>query len=188
MEEHCISAFIDDQLELDEKIQFVKAIHEDRGFKDETLSYLVYEKKLRAPVIDQLPDPLKKLTLNPQKRPVPWIWFRQFAFYAGGLVTALLLAFLILTSKPDAARTVAYRFVIYQPDIQTAALVGSFSDWKTVAMKHRGAWGYWEVTVELPPGEYRYSFVLDSGRRVADPTSPAQERDDFGGINSILSI
>jgi hypothetical protein len=184
MEDYHISAFIDDQLELDEKIQFVETVHADKAFKEETLSFLVQEQQLRSPAADQQPQ----MALKRRQASWSWGWLKPLGFYGGGLATALLLIFLFspLTQIPTA--TVAHRFVIYQPDVQTASLVGSFSDWKAVNMQPKGTSGYWEITVALPPGEHRYSFLLDGQRQVADPTVQVQERDDFGGVNSIISV
>ena len=40
----------------------------------------------------------------------------------------------------------------------------------------------------MPAGEHRFAYILDGDKRMADPTLPAVERDDFGGENSILSV
>lgn len=184
MEGYHISAFIDDQLNLDEKVQFVETVHADKAFKDETVSLLVQERQLRAPATRQAPQMALK------RRKAPWArqWLKPLGYYGGGLVTALLLIFLLAQPARVASPTVAHRFVIYQPEITAADLVGSFSDWKAVEMQPTGASGYWEITVSLPPGEHRYSFLLDGRRQVADPTVQEQERDDFGGVNSIISV
>jgi len=184
MEDYHISAFIDDQLELDEKIQFVETVHADKTFKDETVCLLVQEQQLRAPAAHRAPQMVLK------SRQATWArqWLKPLGYYGGGLATALLLIFLLAQPARVASLTVAHRFVIYQPDVETAALVGSFSDWKAVDMQPTGAAGYWEITVALPSGEHRYSFLLDGRRQVADPTVQVKERDDFGGVNSIISV
>jgi len=184
MEDHHISAFIDDQLDLDEKIQFVKTVHADKTFKDETLSFLWQEQQLRAPAVHRTPP----VVLKSRRAFLFREWFKPLGYFSGGLVAALLLIFLMGLPNQGTAPAIAHRFVIYQPHVQRAALVGSFSDWKAVDMQPAGASGYWEITITLPPGEYRYSFLLDGRRQVADPTVQVQERDDFGGVNSIISV
>jgi hypothetical protein len=184
MEGYHISAFIDDQLELEEKIQFVETVHADKGFKDETLSYLYQERLLRAPAVHRLP----KVVLPSRPTARSWGWFRQLGGYGLGLATAMLFVFLLLPGTPAGTPNSAYRFVIYEPDVRSAELVGSFSDWRAMKMQPSGSSGYWEITLELPPGEHRYSFLLDKQRRVADPTRAVREHDDFGGANSIISI
>ena len=42
--------------------------------------------------------------------------------------------------------------------------------------------------MDVPYGEHRYSFIVDGNRLLPDPTVAAQEPDDFGAINSILSL
>jgi hypothetical protein len=55
-------------------------------------------------------------------------------------------------------------------------------------MKRVGTSGYWEVTLDLPEGEHRFSYILEGNRRLADPTILTREHDDFGGENSILEV
>ena len=100
----------------------------------------------------------------------------------------MLIASLFLKAGPLPQGHDYFRFVLYQPDAHTAAIVGSFNHWKAVSMNPAGTAGYWEVTLDLPPGEYRYGFLLDGRRHIADPTREAREPDDFGGDNSILRI
>jgi hypothetical protein len=185
MEEfHQISAFIDDQLELDEKIRFVEMVHDSKAFKEETLTFLNFEKKLRSPAVDRIP----KVTVNFRHRLRARGWFKQLALYSCAMVTALLLFFIFYSPTPVPAKQTAHRFIIYQPDIRMAALIGNFSNWEGLIMESTGESGYWEITVDLPPGEYRYSFLLDGHRQIADPTTSLQEHDDFGSVNSIINI
>lgn len=184
MEEYQISAFIDDQLNLDEKIQLVEAVHADKAFLDEVLAYLYQEQKLRVPAVERSPA----LEVKNSRHMWSWGWFKQLGFYGCGLATALVVIFLFYTSTQAPSIPVAYRFILYQPEIQTVALVGSFSNWQALDMKPSGTSGYWEIMVELPPGEHRYSFLLDGHRRMTDPTSRMQEEDDFGSANSILTL
>ena len=67
-------------------------------------------------------------------------------------------------------------------------LVGSFSGWGKIPLKSAGRSGYWEVTVDLPEGDHRFSYIVEGSRRLADPTIGVRETDDFGGENSILSV
>ena len=57
-----------------------------------------------------------------------------------------------------------------------------------VAMQRLGASGYWELRLPVPAGEHRFAYILAGQKRMADPTLPAVERDDFGGENSILNV
>ncbi len=48
MKEYLISLFIDNELDIEEKITFVETVHDDRRFTDEAISLLRQEKRLRA--------------------------------------------------------------------------------------------------------------------------------------------
>ena len=55
MEDYLISAYIDNELDLDEKIDFVNTVHENKVFKDETVDLLHQEKMLRTPPVERIP-------------------------------------------------------------------------------------------------------------------------------------
>lgn len=179
-----ISAFIDDELSLADKIDFVESVHGDGAFKDETMDLLQQEMALRAPAAAVIPEyAFPRAT----RRVVPRQWMRPLWAFAGGLVTAIFVAAVFFGPaghRPERD----YRFVIYQPEARSVAVMGSFNRWQALEMEPAGTQGYWEISVPLQPGEYRYSFLLDDGRQVADPTRMVHEQDDFGGQNSIISV
>ena len=49
---YLISKFIDNELDLDDKIEFVGRVHEDNIFKDESTALLEMEKIIRTDVVD----------------------------------------------------------------------------------------------------------------------------------------
>ena len=188
-----ISQFIDDALQLSEKIDFVQLVHMDAAYCRETIALLEQEQQLRAPLAvtpplltPALPQPAVRL-----RRPFfssPWRWS-----FAGAAVAGVLLAAAVfLRDVPGPAappvREIAYRFVLYYPDTNKAELIGSFSKWQPLAMQPVGTSGYWSLTVPLPAGEHRYSYMLEDGRKMADPATPLREMDDFGGENSIVQV
>jgi hypothetical protein len=185
MAEELISLYIDDELDLDEKILFVEKVYDSRRFKDETVELLWQEKQLRTPPPVKVPDALFSSEQEIGRR-------RRGRLYAvaGGLAAAALV-FLMLWGPAylqQGDRKIAHRFVVYLPDTETAAIAGSFNEWQKLPMQKAGPEGYWEIALDLPPGEHRYSFILDDGRRVADPTVWAREKDDFGTENSVLDL
>jgi 1,4-alpha-glucan branching enzyme len=103
-----------------------------------------------------------------------------------GLATAFIIFF--FTQPESIVSTVPYRFVIYQPDAEKVEITGSFISWDTIPMKKMGASGYWEIVVDLDQGEHRYSYILENGERIPDPTILTREKDDFGGENTILDL
>ncbi len=185
MTKELISMYIDDALDLDDKIVFVEKIHTQRYFKDDAVGLLQQEKQLRIPAWDRVPEiaiPSKPPTVKPHRRPL--------TVMASALAAAALVFFLLRPppSLPPIDRNVAHRFVVYQPDAETVAITGSFNNWQVLPMEKTGPEGYWEISLELRPGEHRYSFLLDDKRRVADPTVKIREMDDFGSHNSVLNV
>ena len=184
MDDYFISMFIDDELELEEKIEFVEAIHNDEEFKNQNIDLLEQEKLIRND---------GGLSMAPMAMPVKVELQPQFKFWLpslAGFSTAciLLVGIFMLWNTPVKNVADLHRFVIYQPGVTQAKIVGSFTGWSPVAMKKIGDSGYWSVSIDLPSGEYRYSYLLEDGRQIADPTVLAKEYDDFGGENSIIRV
>jgi hypothetical protein len=183
MNDELISMYIDEELGLDEKIVFVETIHGDRRFKDDTVSLLQQEKLLRAEAVEQCPA----LEIRAHAKPWPLRLFRPLAACAAaGLAAVAILIFVFHSPREQPVRP--YRFVIYQPEAQRVELAGSFSAWKRIPLKLAGQSGYWETTLDLPEGEYRFAYIIEGDRRLTDPTIAVRETDDFGGENSILRV
>jgi len=180
MNDQLISLYIDDELDLDEKIVFVETVHEDRNFKDDAVNLLRQEKLIRADVVDRPP------VLSIRERSKPWSLKLLRPLAAAGLAAAAIVWLTFWPSPEQQLRP--WRFVIYQPDAKGVELAGSFSSWKRIPLKHAGSSGYWEITLELPEGDHRFSYIIEGSRRMADPTIAVREADDFGGENSILSV
>ncbi|MBC2734903.1 MAG: hypothetical protein HF981_11160 [Desulfobacteraceae bacterium] len=185
MTEELISQYIDDALDFDDKIVFVERIHDSERYKDDTVELLTQEKALRAAAWDYVPE-----VVFPQKANKA-LWMRRpLAVAASALAAAALMFFFfwppVSIEPPD--RKVAHRFVVFEPDVETVAIIGTFNNWQVLPMIKTGREGYWEISLELAPGEHRYSFLLDDSRRMADPTVHIREKDDFGSENSVLEV
>ena len=181
MKDPMISMFIDNEMNINDKIVFVTTIHDDAAVKDETIGLLQQEMLIRDRVVDQIREAEVDIRPKPNLR----FWKPAAAFMCGLAAALLIVFFAQLESK---IATVPYRFVLYQPDAGQVELAGSFSDWKTLPMEKMGVSGYWEVTVDLYPGEHLFNYIIEGGRRIPDPTILTREKDDFGGENSILDI
>jgi hypothetical protein len=179
---YLISKFIDNELDLDDKIEFVDRIHEDTDFKDESIELLGIEKIIRADVVDRVPP----LEVKTKKRRFSF-GLRPLGFLVSAAAAAALILFFI-PSHPVQNPNTSHRFVIYRPDVNKAEIAGSFTGWQRIPMNRIGSSGYWDITVNLPLGEHRFTYILDGEKRFADPTVPARELDDFGGRNSIISV
>jgi hypothetical protein len=183
MNDDLISMYIDDELGLDEKIVFVETVHQDENFKDDAVNLLQQEKLIRSEAVDHLP------ALHIKEARSAWyqrLFRPMVAAAAAGLAVAAIMLFTTYPRHDHLRRP--YRFVIYQPGAQNVELTGSFSDWKRIPLKLTGQSGYWETTLELPPGEHRFSYIIEGARRLTDPTIAVREIDDFGGENSILRV
>jgi hypothetical protein len=157
-------------------------VHEDETFKEDAVNLLRQEKLIRAEAVDRLP--VIQIWEGPCRR--QWKLFRPLSAFAAGLAAAAVVWFAVWP-QPEQPKH-PYRFVIFQPDAQRVELAGSFSSWKTIPLKHAGGSGYWEVTLELPQGDHRFSYIIEGSRQMADPTIAVRETDDFGGENSILTL
>jgi len=80
-------------------------------------------------------------------------------------------------------------FVLVAPQARSVALAGDFNDWDASrVLMRREASGLWTVDVPLTPGRYRYVFVVDGRRFVADPAAPRAVGDDFGTPTSVVTV
>lgn len=183
MNDYYISMFIDNELNLDEKIEFVEAVHESKDFKDQSVELLEQERTLQTDIaMVPLVEPVKSIS----QKNVFKFWLPSFAGFATACF--LLIGIFMLWSVPVKNQEIVHRFIIYQPDIEQAKIIGNFTGWSPVEMAQIGDSGYWTVTIGLPEGEHRYSYLLEDGQQIADPTVLAKEQDDFGGENSIIRV
>ncbi len=185
MKDYLISLFIDNELDLDEKVEFVETVYEDKGFKEEAVELLAQEKVLQADMVSTIPDVRVKV-----KRRSARSFFEPWLPPLTGFATAVALVAMAFLFRPEQAvsHDTLHRFVIYRPGAGQAEIMGSFTGWAPVAMQKVGASGYWSLTLSLPEGEHRYSYLVENGEQIADPTVLTRERDDFGGENSIIKV
>ncbi len=186
MTEHLISMFIDNELDLDEKIDFVEIVHSDSAYKAETVDLICQEKELRQRPVGTVPP----FEAQPFRKQWRFQWLRSALI---GLTCAVAIVFFWTNLAPfhpeDAKQALkSHRFIIYQPDIKSAEITGSFTGWQPQKMNPAGTSGYWETEIELSSGEHRFAYILNRRERIPDPTVPIREKDDFGGENSILSL
>lgn len=84
---------------------------------------------------------------------------------------------------------VPHQFIFAGAGARSVRLVGDFNDWDPdgTPMEMVSTDGLWSVTLTLPPGTYRYQFLVDDTLRVLDPTVPALSS-EFGSPNSVVTI
>ena len=182
--EELISMYIDDELSIDEKIQFVKKAHKEQGFMEDSISLLEQESYLRADFVKWSPSVQVR-----EKRSILSRVFRPAGIFTSGVMAtaAMVILFMLLyTPVPSISEASAHRFVIYKPDADNMEITGTFTGWEVLPMNRLGSSGYWDITMNLSAGEHRFTYVLDKRERISDPTIQTKEHDDFGGENSIL--
>ena len=76
-------------------------------------------------------------------------------------------------------------FTIEAPDAERVQLAGDFNNWTLDGNEMEAMGGVWKKVVRLPPGRYRYRYVVD-GRWQHDPLNAAVEPSPYGGDDSVL--
>jgi hypothetical protein len=178
-----ISMFIDNELGLDEKIEFVKSVHEDNEVYKESLELLEQEKILTSDILTHAPAFALKEKRN---------WFALLSLkplmYASAGAMAVIIALFMFPLQKNTVSHMPHRFVIYEPEVSKVEISGSFIDWKVLPLSRIGSSGYWQIELDIPEGEHRYTYIVGGEEKVADPTILTREQDDFGGENSILVV
>jgi hypothetical protein len=67
-------------------------------------------------------------------------------------------------------------------------LAGDFNNWSpqsTPLAAERP--GVWKMSLPLPPGRYRYRFVVD-GKWITDPNNQYVEANQFGELNNVIEV
>ena len=79
-------------------------------------------------------------------------------------------------------------FAILDPEAQSVALVGDFTEWeaKAVQLKKQKS-GQWKATVPLVPGSYEYRFLVD-GQWRDDPQCQERLPNSFGSQNCVRVV
>jgi len=78
-------------------------------------------------------------------------------------------------------------FTIEAPEAAHVQLAGDFNDWTPDGSEMEPEGRVWKKIVKLPPGRYRYRYVID-GRWQTDPSNAAVEPSPFGGNDSLLVL
>ena len=82
-------------------------------------------------------------------------------------------------------RQVLFRF---EAPARRVCVSGDFNAWSPETHCLAGAGETWTLRFCLPPGRYRYAFILDGEHWIPDPRAYLQVTDDFGMRNSVLIL
>lgn len=89
-------------------------------------------------------------------------------------------------AAPDATAD-GVLFAVEAPDATQVQVAGDFNDWKPSEGRMEPAGGVWRTVLKVPPGRYRYRYVID-GQWCRDPRNPAVEPSPLGGDDSLLVV
>ncbi len=80
-------------------------------------------------------------------------------------------------------------FATQAPGANTVALAGDFNNWQPEAtpMERNGDGASFVALLPLPPGRYRYRYVVD-GQWKSDPNNEYVESNPFGELNSVVEV
>jgi Carbohydrate-binding module 48 (Isoamylase N-terminal domain) len=145
---------------------------------------------LRRPVaLDPALDArvMRDIVAHPVTAHQPWV--RALPWLAAAATLAAVLIARPWSSRGD--QTDDFQFVLLAPRAASVALVGDFNDWdpvRTPMITSRDGAGLWATVVPLPPGRYRYAFLINGREWRADPSAPAALDDEFGTPSSVVTV
>jgi len=95
----------------------------------------------------------------------------------------------ILPGAGEPRRSRVKDFMLQAPAAAGVYIVGDFNGWRIDAESKlwNSGKGLWQKRLALPPGRYRYKFVID-GAWTPDPSNELAEPNPYGGVDSILEI
>lgn len=90
------------------------------------------------------------------------------------------------SEEPHTTRRLS--FTLKHPSAKKVQLAAEFTEWekKPLDMTSRKG-GEWKVNVVLPPGRYKYRFLVD-GQWQDDPNAPAREANPFGTCDCVAEV
>jgi hypothetical protein len=108
---------------------------------------------------------------------------------AGAAVMGAAAMLLVVFARVRAAGEAGIPFAIEAPSASSISVVGDFNDWNpSITPLERSRDGRWTVRLKLRPGRYRYSYLVDGTRWVADPAHPAPPDRDFDAPTSLVTV
>jgi len=169
---------------------------------------LLKESERREAPLSFTAEVMKKL---PRRSPSVLSRFREFLFnsrvlrwnMASALATAVIVLVMVVavsrthreqtgtivsSSSGQEETAVSVRLTFQSPQAQRVAVAGDFNKWKTDVHEMKKSDGIWSIDLQLKPGIYSYSFVVDGKSWVPDPGAESYEDDGYGSRNSILRI
>ena len=113
--------------------------------------------------------------------------FSMTFLLAGMIFLPVGLPACVTVPNPAETEKVSVLFV-FTGRHDSVCLSGDFNGWSSESDCLQRKGDEWTIQLVLPPGTYRYGFVIDKKEWVCDPEAPIQEDDGFGRKNSIVLI
>lgn len=137
-----------------------------------------------------------------RRAPAVWHWLTRpralavsplgaLALAAGLGVIALVVPWRRTSAPPTDEGARQLPFVVIAPHAARVSLIGDFNDWDAARtpMRRLGEGSaVWTTVVPLAPGRYRYAFLADGSRWLADPAAPLARDDEFGPPSSVVTV
>ena len=123
----------------------------------------------------------------PLATPRPRFQLRRWPWLAAAAALGAVLIAKPWSGGSDGAAN-AFQFVLVAPQAASVSLVGDFNDWDPARSPMQTAQGVWATTVPLPPGRYRYAFLVNGVEWRADPGAPRARDDEFGTPSSVITV
>jgi anti-sigma factor RsiW len=212
-EREIIHKILDGDAEEKEQKALSQGMEADTGLKEDFAGLmnavrLLKESERREAPLSFTAEVMKKL---PRRSPSVLSRFREFLFnsrvlrwnMASALATAVIVLVMVVavsrthreqtgtivsSSSGQEETAVSVRLTFQSPQAQRVAVAGDFNKWKTDVHEMKKSDGIWSIDLQLKPGIYSYSFVVDGKSWVPDPGAESYEDDGYGSRNSILRI
>ena len=147
--------------------------------------------QLRRPVgVDPALDQRVLREIAADARPEAAIRIRPRAIWAWLAAAAVLAAVVVARpwNRGSPAGRAPFQFVLVAPQAASVSLVGDFNDWDPARARLQPAHGVWTTVIQLPPGRYRYAFLVNGVEWRADPSAPHAADDEFGTPSSVVTV
>lgn len=121
-------------------------------------------------------------------RPDPRRW--AFPAAAGAAAAALVLVAGMWWLQQRHSEHITVQFVLHAPEAARVELLGSFTGWRqdTLVLHGPDATGHWSASLQLPPGQHEYMFLVDGREWRTDPTAMFHRPDGFGRENAVIEV
>jgi 1,4-alpha-glucan branching enzyme len=91
----------------------------------------------------------------------------------------------MVTTLPDGN----CRFRVYLPHATRVELVGDFTNWRDQRLAmNREHPGWWDITVNVEPGEHQFCYLVDGAIWLADYAAHGVKLNGYGGWISRLHV